>query len=600
MNLVPLNTTNSGGDLTMVSSEKLTMYHPVVGDIDDIVLGPENFHRLRVTKPLNDFFVTGSGFTDLRDTPGFFPIVYFYRRLLEHTQHCFGNVQFNGFGIYNFDDISRLGLEFYIYYILDYTTTTSTVQDISVFALFVVSRKNNTCEIWNLCKNVESRSKVGQEFLNAAMADARLTFDIRLFWLGISFVNSQETVGKLFELYHTLGFTEPLLTNMSLFGKDTGIPLLELVLYPGVFDDSTYTRTLFAYFVYLFYEEKSILFTTLEFPTKFGAVDKRNVAVHQLPDRELLPSEHTTKGVLSRTFNKLQRKPTSGGASTKQFEKKLSLSDIHKALVIDTPVEVGGTIQFSKVSPVYTKLVGVGSLESTLEVSAVSGMSKFGPLSFHSHPLFTIESVYGYALGWPSTPDISTCMFNAVNQVLVHFVFTSEGLYLIKNNYLFLTFQNEFGRLFGKEELENFYNSYRIIVLGITRFLEEMRKKDAVLPLGLIQHTRDNWIGYMNSLTISELLPGSFVPRITDQRQQYTAEMVQAVSAVNPDFGAAIEYMEDFQDEMQEGFTSEKQFYYATKMLRLPLFNLDFIPSELLSTHKTTSVLFSSFLEGFN
>lgn len=593
MNLVPLNTTNSGGDLTMVSSEKLTMYHPVVGDIDDIVLGPENFHRLRVTKPLNDFFVTGSGFTDLRDTPGFFPIVYFYRRLLEHTQHCFGNVQFNGFGIYNFDDISRLGLEFYIYYILDYTTTTSTVQDISVFALFVVSRKNNTCEIWNLCKNVESRSKVGQEFLNAAMADARLTFDIRLFWLGISFVNSQETVGKLFELYHTLGFTEPLLTNMSLFGKDTGIPLLELVLYPGVFDDSTYTRTLFAYFVYLFYEEKSILFTTLEFPTKFGAVDKRNVSVNL--NRELLPSEHTTKGVLSRTFNKLQRKPTSGPS---QLEKKLSLSDIHKALVIDTPVEVGGTILFKKVSPVYTKLVGVGSLDSTLEVSAVSGMSRFGPLSFHSHPLFTAE-MYHCALGWPSMADISLCMFNEVNRVLVHFVFSSEGLYLIKNNYLFLAFQTEFSRLFGEKELDEFYSSYKKIVLGITQFLQEMRKKDAVLPLGLIQHTRDNWIGYMNSLTISELLPNSFVPRITDQRKQHTTEMVQAISGMDPDFGSSIEYMEDFQDEMQEG-VFEKQFFYATKMLRLPLFNLDFIPSELLSTHKTTSVLFSSFLEGFN
>ena len=572
-------------DITMKPAEGFTIYHPIVGEIEDVVLGPDNFHRLRITKPQNDFFVTGDGFADIQDTPGFFPIVYFYKRLLEHSKNCFGTSEINGISIYNYDDISRLGLEFYIYYVLDYSSE-STVEDISIFALFVVSQKSKACEIWNLCKGLNAQQKIGHEFLSAAIADTRIKFETKMFWTGISFINQRQTVIKIFELYHALGFTEPLLTNMSMFGKDTKLPLLELVLYSGVFDDSSYTRTMFEYFAYLFYEKKAILFNVVEFPTTFGLVDRKAITITTM-DNPLLPTDHTNRGILTRTLSKLRRSTNIGS------EKRVSLSTMHKLLVIDTPVEVGGIFKFSRTSPDYTKIQDIKTLDSTVEIAAVSKVSSFGPITFHSHPL-KAGQVWGLSLLWPSVVDIYTCMFNAIHEVLIHFVFTPEGVYFIKNNYLFLSFQHEFSNIFGIDEFDMFYSSYEKIVLRISLFLEDMRKKDNIIPHGLISHTRDNWIGYMNTLTLAELLPGTFVPKITPERKHLTEEMVNT-NLIYPEFKDAIYYMQTFDEKMNDS----KQLYFGTKMFRLPLYNLDFVPSELLGSHKTTSVLYSEHIENF-
>ena len=566
----------SANSIEMVPSETLSMYHPVIGDIDDIVLGPDNFHRLRVTKTLNDFFTSGQGFQDIQDTPGFFPIVYFYQQLLARTEVCFGEIDFNGFAIYNYDDISRLGLEFYIYYTLDQF-------DISLFALFAVSQKTRVCEIWNLCKTPNAQIR-GNAFLSEAIAHARLEFNIQMFWLGISFHNTREGVTKLFELYHSLGFTEPLLTNMSNFGKDTRSPLLELVLYPDVFDDSNYTRAIFEYFLRLFYENQ-IQFSIIEFPRTFRTADSKSVSV--IANRELLPTDYTNKENLSRSLGILKGRRETG------FEKNVSLPTMHRLLVLDTPVEVAGVLHFVRVTPNYIQLDEIASLNSTVETTAVSNLTKFGPVTFHTHPFRTMQMLKS-SLAWPSTPDITTCMFGIAEEVLVHFVFTTEGIYILRNNYLFLSFQTNFISLFGTNQSIQFYNHYKELVLNVTLFLEEMRKDHNVLPLGLVRHTRDNWLGYMNSLTISELIPGVFVPKVTPERRQYTREMVEAISVSQEAFDMAIQYMQIFAEGLRGGDLTEEMEYFGTKMLRLPLYNLDFIPSELLSSHKISSVLYAS------
>jgi len=610
----------------MTSFENMAEYHPVVGEIKNVSIGEGgsgSIYRLKITSKINDFFTAQNQIGKENqmqfeeESPNSFPISRFYSLLSKNISSCFGTgtSKFEPFLVYNSEDIARLGLEFYIYYVpsFDHTSNANAfIMDISVFSLFVVSTKLYKCEIWNICKNSGSNSGgrgVTQPFLSLAISDAAHSLYAQFFWIGIELASAPASATDLFQLFHfELGFHEPMITNKTLFGVGFSTPTIELILTPGSGNSSdSYidTPSVFTYFMHLYYNTGQVRFAQFSFTEYMVLPESVNINISIA--KSLLPSETTDPGTLRKTTKALTSRSAKNVElyGTKSNKNRISLAQLHKLLVYDTPSEVAGVFNGtvlsggSKDGRVQYALDKIHSVTSTTERSAVSDANfKPGNFTFHSHPAGTIQG-HGCSLGWPSTPDFDSVMFGFGDINITHFVFSSEGLYMIQNGFMFNNYQTELGIHAGQLYTQEFFQNIRALVQIVSAFLETRRCSKLVLPRGLVSYTRNDWTHFMNSLTLLDFFPDQSNPRNSESMKETVLDMVdsivndQTISGVFQDASTRLPLLiKWFYKFLEFGVTTTGHPSLFRKMFKTPLYNIDFIPTAFINTSETNSVLY--------
>ncbi|UUT40544.1 hypothetical protein [carnivorous sponge associated iridovirus] len=126
---------------------------------------------------------------------------------------------------------------------------------------------------------------------------------------------------------------------------------------------------------------------------------------------------------------------------------------------------------------------------------------KVAPFSFHTHPDVCYTS-YGCFLGWPSGPDIAFVVGNYLENrdILVHFVISSEGIWVIHLRPQFQRLLYELKNQYSTEECQ------KKLVEFIKRsfiFLEGQRRYEMISPADRAE-TRRKFIETSKNLKISD------------------------------------------------------------------------------------------------
>lgn len=176
---------------------------------------------------------------------------------------------------------------------------------------------------------------------------------------------------------------------------------------------------------------------------------------------------------------------------------------------LSEPIEVGGKICITRyakdnqggdiaVLGFNTSEIIQGNKDSfTVDIPP----DKSSPFSFHTHP-DTCYTSFGCFLGWPSGPDISFVVtsFLQNNNILAHFVVSSEGLWVIhlrpQFQKLLYELKNQFSTEDCQRKLEEFIRQSFI-------FLEGQRRYEIIAPLERAE-TREKFLDISTKLKISD------------------------------------------------------------------------------------------------
>lgn len=272
---------------------------------------------------------------------------------------------------------------------------------------------------------------------------------------------------------------------------------------------------------------------------------------------------------------------------TEEFLRPLSLYSLYQKFVFEMKDEISGIMS------------GKDNVVNSIEVMQTGNAHESPPMgdemiTFHTHPISTM-ALYNASIGWPSAKDFLVILQNKKN--LAHFVFTTEGLYVLKSSSVWLYMMEHLRYLSN-----SFYESYTIVTREILyvfmEYMERYRRTSNFVPKGFITSTVNEWIYWVNSISLVDFIPNVYNPRrarrYTEQMNRFMNDLlVQSNSDTKRDFvndliqKISLLYQRAIMKD-QETYTETKETLdlILLKILFTPIFTCHFIDTEELQEKK--------------
>lgn len=422
----------------------------------------DNIYALTINEYVEQtFFVLNSSENKNVDST----LIHIYNIISERNFKINNDYQFFLYTIYNNEDRNLFNLQSYLIF------------NDNFHCLYIVDTIRNNIEIWYLYFTKKEDYKLLNKVINIFK-----NFSILNTWCYIDITDKNES--NIIDYYNFLqlcNFKEPNITNRSYFNKILGNKvIIELINHNNEpIINLNYENNIFRYYVDKYFRDNIIL-GEFKFSNHLESIKNIDdfIFTENSPQLDKLRSE-----LLSM--------------------KSFNFIDLYYELVFNQNIETSGGFNISSVSS-YSNILLVNlnkliKFQSNNDPGFTSVVNAF--ITFHTHHV-DIMKKENCNFAWPSSQDFIIYLNNTLN--ILHFVFSNEGIYIIKNN---------------PQYIEIIYDIYYNYDNDLAVKLDDYLKRILKILLVKLENERKaeydpylikTWLYYINSLKLINFTPNLF------------------------------------------------------------------------------------------